>query len=218
VLCREKLENNQVNCSYKARSKMKSLVKVAVSQASTACIQENSVHPATYRFSHVSGKYDLQFKSEESSPDNYLATDALEKQYSELFSEFPALVSIEDPFAWEDWEGWSSLTSALPGVQVVANELTVTNSDRLNEAIEKQAGNSFIVKLTHVGSITEAINCIKQARVAGWSCVVSAGYHPPPSPLFVIIQALSHIDHAPSILISIPYSSAPSLKQLQIAY
>lgn len=119
--------------------------------------------------------YDLEFKTDESEPENYLEPEALREQYTELFTEFPAIVSLEDPFDQEDWDSWSALVSQVPSVQVVADLLTATNPERIEEANEKQAANCLSIKLGQIGTITEAIECVKAARAAGWSCLVSAG-------------------------------------------
>ncbi|XP_011495512.1 PREDICTED: alpha-enolase-like [Ceratosolen solmsi marchali] len=121
------------------------------------------------------GKYDLQYKSEDSNPEDYLEPNDLQEQYKQLFPDFPALVSIEDPFGLDNWDDWTNLVTALPDIQIVADELTATNAERLDKAIEQQAANSFVIRLSHIGSVTEAIDCVKQARDAGWGCIVSAG-------------------------------------------
>ncbi|KAH0534893.1 enolase-like [Cotesia glomerata] len=120
------------------------------------------------------GQYDLQFKSEDTDPDDYLEAEALNERYLEMLSEFPQLISIEDPFDQEDWDSWSLLSDKK--IQVVADDLTAMNFERIEEATERGAGNCLIIKLSQVGTITEAIDCFKLARSNGWSTIVSAGY------------------------------------------
>ncbi|XP_014216442.1 enolase-like [Copidosoma floridanum] len=121
------------------------------------------------------GMYDMEFKTDESDPEDYLEPDALREQYAELVGQVPALVSIEDPFDQEDWDSWAGLVSQAPELQVVAGELVATNPERLEEAVERQAANCLLVKLGQVGTVTGAIDCVKAARAAGWGVAVSAG-------------------------------------------
>ncbi|XP_058808197.1 enolase-like [Phymastichus coffea] len=121
------------------------------------------------------GKYDLEYKTGESDPENHLEPDAFREQYAELLTEFPSIVSLEDPFDREDWDSWTALTTAQPAVQIVADELTVTSAERLEEAIEKQAANCLVVRPGQAGTISEALDCVKMARDAGWGCLISAG-------------------------------------------
>lgn len=119
--------------------------------------------------------YDLEFKTGESDPEDYLEPDALREQYTELLAELPNLVSVEDPFDQEDWDGWAALATEQPQLQLVADELTASSAERVEEAVEKQAANCLLVKLAQAGTVTEALDCVKAAKAAGWGCVVSAG-------------------------------------------
>lgn len=123
----------------------------------------------------LSGKYDLEYKTGESDPESHLEPQAFREQYAELLSEYPNIISLEDPFDREDWDSWTALTSEQPSVQIVGDELTVTSVERLEEAIEKQAANCLIIRIGQIGTITEALECVKMAREAGWGCLVSAG-------------------------------------------
>lgn len=75
------------------------------------------------------GKYDLDFKNEQSDPATYLTPDALQTLYLDWVKEFP-IVSIEDPFDQDDWDSWTTMTAATP-IQIVGDDLTVTNPVRL---------------------------------------------------------------------------------------
>ncbi len=84
------------------------------------------------------------------------------------------IVSIEDGLAEDDWEGWRALTERLGGtVQLVGDDLLVTNTSRIGRAIEENAANSVLIKLNQIGTLTETIEAIELARGAGWSAVVS---------------------------------------------
>jgi enolase len=84
------------------------------------------------------------------------------------------IVSIEDGMAEEDWDGWRSLNARLGDrVQLVGDDLLVTNVARIREAIRQEAANSVLVKLNQIGSLTETLDAIAEARRAGWTCVIS---------------------------------------------
>ncbi|XP_071877053.1 enolase isoform X1 [Bombus fervidus] len=133
-------------------------IKIALDMAASAFYKE--------------GGYDLAFKTEESDPDDYMESEALKDQYLEYLTEFSSLVSIEDPFDLDDWEGW--LTLADQDIQVVADDLTAMNIDRIEEAIERQMANALVLRMSQVGTVTEAINCAKIARISDWGYIVTA--------------------------------------------
>jgi enolase len=84
------------------------------------------------------------------------------------------IVSIEDGLAEDDWTGWQHLVERLGGtVQLVGDDLLVTNTDRIARAIDAGAANSVLIKLNQIGTLTETIEAIELARSAGWSAVVS---------------------------------------------
>ena len=118
--------------------------------------------------------YDLDFKSERSDPNDYLETEAFNKQLVDLLRAFPNIISIEDPFDQEDWDGWLMLADQ--PIQIIADELTGMNVERIEEALEKQAANSLLIRLIQVGTITEAITCCKKAKIHGWGIIISAGF------------------------------------------
>ena len=86
---------------------------------------------------------------------------------------FP-IVSIEDGMAEEDWDGWRSLTARLGDrVQLVGDDLFVTNPERIREGIRQEAANSVLIKVNQIGTLTETLAAIAEARRAGWTCVMS---------------------------------------------
>ncbi|KOC59564.1 Enolase [Habropoda laboriosa] len=120
---------------------------------------------------HKNGKYDLDFKNEKSDPNTYLEPQALKNLYLDFVKEFP-IVSIEDPFDQDDWASWTSITSSTP-IQIVGDDLTVTNPERIKTAIEKKACNCLLLKVNQIGTVTESINAHKLAKSAGWGTMVS---------------------------------------------
>jgi enolase len=93
--------------------------------------------------------------------------------YGELAAAYP-LISIEDPLAEDDWEGWAALTEQLGSkLQLVGDDLFVTNPKRLADGIAKRAGNSILVKVNQIGTLTETLDAVKLAQRAGYTAVLS---------------------------------------------
>jgi enolase len=93
--------------------------------------------------------------------------------YSELVSAYP-LVTIEDPLAEDDWNGWESITAELGSkVQIVGDDLFVTNPKRLADGISREAANSILVKVNQIGSLTETLDAVSMAQRAGYTAVLS---------------------------------------------
>ncbi|MFA5394359.1 MAG: phosphopyruvate hydratase [Candidatus Ratteibacteria bacterium] len=93
--------------------------------------------------------------------------------YQELVSKYP-IISIEDGLAEDDWDGWEQLTVALGDkIQLIGDDLFVTNKVRLEEGIAKKAANSILIKLNQIGSVTETLLTIETARNAGYTSVIS---------------------------------------------
>lgn len=93
--------------------------------------------------------------------------------YSQLVAKYP-IVSIEDGLDENDWEGWKKLTEALGDkVQLVGDDLFVTNTSKLSEGIEKGIGNSILIKVNQIGTLTETFDAIEMAKRAGYTAVIS---------------------------------------------
>jgi enolase len=93
--------------------------------------------------------------------------------YQKLCEQYP-IVSIEDGMAENDWDGWVALTKALGDrVQLVGDDLFVTNTTRIREGIEKGASNSVLVKVNQIGSLTETIDSVEMAHRNGWTTIIS---------------------------------------------
>jgi len=93
--------------------------------------------------------------------------------YKELCEKYPVL-SIEDGLSEEDWEGWALLTKELGDkIQIVGDDIFVTNVERLKRGIEEGASNSILIKVNQIGTLTETLDCIEMAKKAGYTTVIS---------------------------------------------
>ncbi|HEX2582390.1 MAG TPA: phosphopyruvate hydratase [Dongiaceae bacterium] len=102
-----------------------------------------------------------------------LSSSALAEYYAELASAYP-ICSIEDGMAEDDWDGWKMVTEKLGGrVQLVGDDLFVTNVDRLGEGIERGVANAILVKVNQIGSLTETLETVAMAHRAGYRAVMS---------------------------------------------
>ncbi len=100
-------------------------------------------------------------------------TEEMISWYGNLVSKYP-IVSIEDGLAEDDWDGYTLLTKKLGDkVQLVGDDLFVTNIDRLSQGIEKHAGNSILIKLNQIGTVSETIDAIILAKKAGYTSIIS---------------------------------------------
>lgn len=102
-----------------------------------------------------------------------LDSDGMIQFYAGLVAKFP-IVSIEDGLAEDDWDGWKKFTEQLgKRVQIVGDDLFVTNTQRLQQGIEKGVANSILIKLNQIGTITETLEAIEMAKQAGYTAIVS---------------------------------------------
>ena len=93
--------------------------------------------------------------------------------YAELVAAYP-LVSIEDPLNEDDWEGWKQITERLGDkVQLVGDDLFVTNPERLKRGIDSGTANALLVKVNQIGSLTETLDAVTMAQIAGYKCMMS---------------------------------------------
>ncbi|WP_291567801.1 MULTISPECIES: phosphopyruvate hydratase [unclassified Clostridium] len=125
-----------------------------------------ALDPASSEF-YEDGKYNLVGEG------RVLTPEEMANYYVELCEKYP-IISIEDGMAEEDWEGWKYLTEKLDKkVQLVGDDLFVTNTKRLEMGIEKEVANSILIKLNQIGTLTETINAMEMASRAGYTAVVS---------------------------------------------
>jgi enolase len=102
-----------------------------------------------------------------------LSAAELVSYYSELVAAYP-LITIEDPLSEDDWAGWEAITAELgEKVQIVGDDLFVTNPKRLADGIQRHAGNSILVKVNQIGSLTETLDAVSMAQRAGYTAVLS---------------------------------------------
>ena len=93
--------------------------------------------------------------------------------YEELLTEFP-IVSIEDPLDEEDWEGWELLTTRLgQDIQLVGDDLFVTNTQKLERGIRQHIANAILIKVNQIGTLTEAVKAVEMAKNAGYKAIIS---------------------------------------------
>jgi enolase len=111
------------------------------------------------------GKYTFEGKQ--------ITAGDLSAYYADLVASYP-LVSIEDPLAEDDWEGWAQLTSELGDkTQIVGDDLFVTNPERLATGIEKGTANSILVKVNQIGTLTETLDAVRLAQRSGYTAILS---------------------------------------------
>jgi len=100
-------------------------------------------------------------------------TDEMIAYYTDLVNKYP-IVSIEDALSEEEWDGWKKLTDALgKKVQLVGDDLFVTNTERLKRGIDMDVANSILIKVNQIGTLTETLDAIEMAKRAGYTAVVS---------------------------------------------
>jgi len=121
----------------------------------------------------IDGKYDLDFKNPASGPEMKLTGDQLADYYQAWFKKYP-FVSIEDPFDQDDWAAYSKFKSIVgDSMQIVGDDLLVTNPKRVQKALDCDACNALLLKVNQIGSITEAIEAANMSMRSGWGVMVS---------------------------------------------
>jgi enolase len=102
-----------------------------------------------------------------------LSSEEMVAFWADWLERYP-IVSLEDGLAEDDWEGWARLTARLGDrLQVVGDDLLVTNTRRLARAIEERAANSILIKLNQIGTLTETAEAVEMAQHAGWTAIIS---------------------------------------------
>lgn len=103
-----------------------------------------------------------------------LSSDEMLAYYQELVKKYPAIVSIEDGFSEHDWDGFKKQTEVMgSSIQLVGDDIFVTNPSIFREGIEKKIGNAILIKLNQIGTVTESIETIKIARANGYNTMIS---------------------------------------------
>lgn len=125
-----------------------------------------ALDPASSEF-YEDGKYNLKGEGKVLTPAEMVDF------YVDIANKYP-IISLEDGMAEEDWEGWALLTEKLGDkIQLVGDDLFVTNTERLKKGIDKKVANSILIKLNQIGTLTETLNAIEMAERAGYTAVVS---------------------------------------------
>jgi enolase len=118
-------------------------------------------------------KYNLDFKSENAAEDMKKTGEEMIAYYEDWVNNYP-FVSIEDPFDQDDWEAYSAFQEKIgEKIQIVGDDLLVTNPKRVTAAIEKKACNALLLKVNQIGSITESIEASNMSQAQGWGVMVS---------------------------------------------
>lgn len=136
-------------------------VKIAIDAASSELYDE------------ASGLYLFPGESQMAGHPVRRSSEELVDYYEDLVRHFP-ICSIEDGLQEEDWDGWQKLTKALGGkIQLVGDDLFVTNTKRLKKGIEMEAGNAILVKVNQIGTLSESFEAIEMAKRAGFGTIIS---------------------------------------------
>ena len=143
---------------------LEAIEKAGYSAGHDICL---ALDPASSEMFH-DGEY-VFFKSDHAKK----SSEEMVKLYADWVQQYP-IISIEDGLAQDDWEGWKALTEAIGDkVQLVGDDLFVTNTERLQRGIEEGTANSILIKLNQIGTVTETMRAIELARRHGYSSVVS---------------------------------------------
>ena len=146
------------------------LLKTAIEKAGYTGKVQIGMDVAASEF-YENGNYNLDFKSKEPNPSLVVTPDQLAQIYQDMIKNYP-VVSIEDAFDQDDWSSWTKFHSQT-SIQLVGDDLTVTNVERIKTAIENKACNCLLLKVNQIGSVTESINACNMAQSSGWGVMVS---------------------------------------------
>ncbi|XP_065052404.1 alpha-enolase-like [Rhopilema esculentum] len=146
------------------------LLKISIEKAGYTGKVDIGMDVAASEF-HKDKNYDLDFKTKNNDGSKVISAQQLANLYKEFIAGYP-VVSIEDPFDQDHWEAWSDLTAAVQ-IQIVGDDLTVTNPARIQTAVEKKACNCLLLKVNQIGSVTESIKACTLAQSNGWGVMVS---------------------------------------------
>jgi len=144
---------------------LQGIEKAGLKAGTDACI---ALDPATSEMYQADGSY-LFFKSDQSRK----STEEMIQMWENWVDQFP-IISIEDGLGEKDWDGWKMMTQRMGDrIQIVGDDAFVTNPTIIKQAIVDKVGNSSLIKINQIGSITETLNAIKISQDAGYTCMVS---------------------------------------------
>ncbi|XP_019454666.1 PREDICTED: enolase-like [Lupinus angustifolius] len=149
------------------------LLKSAIAKAGYTGKVVTGMDVAASEFYTSDKKYDLNFKEDNNDGSQKISGEALKDLYKSFVTEYP-IVSIEDPFDQDDWEHYAMLTGEVgTNVQIVGDDLLVTNPKRVQKAIDSKSCNALLLKVNQIGSVTESIEAVKMSKRAGWGVMAS---------------------------------------------
>ncbi|KAL8509351.1 hypothetical protein ACS0TY_016527 [Phlomoides rotata] len=149
------------------------LLKTAIEKAGYTGKVVIGMDVAASEFYGSDKTYDLNFKEEKNDGKQKIAGDQLKDLYKSFVTEYP-IVSIEDPFDQDDWEHYAKLTGEIgTKVQIVGDDLLVTNPKRVEKAIKEKSCNALLLKVNQIGSVTESIEAVRMSKHAGWGVMAS---------------------------------------------
>jgi enolase len=142
---------------------IKAIEKAGYRPGEDVCI---ALDPASSEF-YKDGKYHLEGEGK------VLDSEAIVRYYADLASRYP-IISIEDGCAEDDWDGWKLITDTLgKKIQIVGDDLFVTNPERLSRGIELGSANAILIKVNQIGTLSETLEAVQLAQNAGWKAVMS---------------------------------------------
>jgi len=148
------------------------LIMSAIDQAGYRGKIKIAMDPAASEFFREEAhKYDLEIKSKSSDTSKWMTGEQLGHYYRDLLSKYP-IVSIEDLFAEDDWHSWTTFCKDTK-IQIVGDDLTVTNPVRIQRAVDEKACNGLLLKINQIGTITESIKACQLAQRHGWGVMIS---------------------------------------------
>ncbi|KAJ8752938.1 hypothetical protein K2173_008673 [Erythroxylum novogranatense] len=150
------------------------LLKTAIAKAGYTREVVIGMDVAASEFYNSNDKtYDLNFKEENNDGSQKISGDSLKNVYKAFVTDYP-IVSIEDPFDQDDWEHYAKLTAEIgEKVQIVGDDLLVTNPKRVEKAIKEKTCNALLLKVNQIGSVTESVEAVKMSKRAGWGVMAS---------------------------------------------
>jgi enolase len=146
------------------------LLRIAIERAGYTGKIKIGMDVAASEF-YKDGKYDLDFKNPKSDPKDWISSEQLFEVYKGFVDNYP-VVSIEDAFDQDDWDAWTKMNARV-NIQLVGDDLLVTNPKRVQTGIDKKACNCLLLKVNQIGSVTESIQACKMSQAQNWGVMVS---------------------------------------------
>lgn len=152
--------------NFRSHEEALSIVREAIDACGYGANMRLALDVAASSF-YEDGRYNLT-----QSGKGYRTAEQMYEYYGALVEDFP-IVSIEDPLFEDDWKAWKELTAKLPNIQIVGDDLFVTQTERLERGLKEKCANAILIKLNQVGSLTETLETMKLAENNKYKCMVS---------------------------------------------